>query len=133
MAYVLDTNICIYIIKKKPKNVLETLRRKKISSIGISTITLSELEYGIVKSRAPGKNRLALLEFIAPLKIYNYDDMAAKNYGEIRACLEKIGKTIGPLDMLIAAHVRSLGYILVTNNEKEFINVPNLKVENWAK
>ena len=133
MAYVLDTNICIYIIKKKPKKVLETLKRKKISSIGISTITLSELEYGIVKSQAPGKNRLALIEFIAPLKIYNYDDMAAKNYGEIRAYLEKIGKTIGPLDMLIAAHVRSLGYILVTNNEKKFINVPNLKVENWAK
>lgn len=133
MSYILDTNICIYIIKKKPKNVLEILKRKKISSIGISTITLSELEYGIVKSRAPGKNRLALLEFIAPLKIYNYDDMAAQNYGEIRAYLEKIGKTIGPLDMLIAAHVRSLGHILVTNNEKEFINVPNLKVENWAK
>ena len=133
MAYVLDTNICIYIIKKKPKKVLETLKRKKISSIGISTITLSELEYGIVKSQAPGKNRLALIEFIAPLKIYNYDDMAAKHYGEIMAYLEKIGKTMGPLDMLIAAHVRSLGYILVTNNEKEFINVPNLKVENWTK
>ncbi|MFH0924049.1 MAG: type II toxin-antitoxin system VapC family toxin [bacterium] len=133
MLYILDTNICIYIIKKKPKNVIDILEKKKISSIGISTITLSELEYGVEKSQASEKNRLALVEFCVPIEIYPYDDEAAKTYGEIRTYLERMGNPIGSLDMLIAAHAKSLGHILVTNNEREFKKVPGLKTENWAR
>lgn len=131
--YLLDTNICIYLIKKKPKEILERLKTIHIFNVGISSITLSELEYGVEKNQQPNKNRLALIEFITPLEIYNYDDVAAKKYGEIRAALEKKGQVIGPYDMLIAAHAKALNQILVINNEKEFQRISGLKVENWVK
>lgn len=131
--YLLDTNICIYLIKKKPKKILERLKTMNISRIGISSITLSELEYGVEKSQQPQRNRLALIGFVTPLEVYYYDDVAAKKYGEIRATLERRGKVIGPYDMLIAAHAKALDQILVTNNEREFKRIPGLKVENWVK
>jgi tRNA(fMet)-specific endonuclease VapC len=133
MKFMLDTNICIYIIKQKPTSVLERFLRSEISQIGISTITLSELSYGVTKSSRPQQNQIALMQFIAPLEILPYDDLAAQHYGNLRARLEIQGRTIGSLDMLIAAHALSIACILVTNNEKEFCRIPHLKIDNWAK
>ena len=132
IKFMLDTNICIYIIKQKPENVIERFRQTSISDIGISSITLSELEYGVMKSAKPEQNKLALAQFIAPIKLYAYDDVAAQHYGKIRAQLEKQGTPIGSLDMLIAAHALSTDAVLITNNESEFKRVSNLKIGNWA-
>jgi len=133
IKYMLDTNICIYIIKKKPVDIIERFRQTQISQIGISSITLSELEYGIVKSSKPDQNQFALAQFLAPLEILPYGDEAALQYGRLRAFLEKQGTPIGSLDMLIAAHALSIDSILVTNNEKEFNRAPNLNIDNWVK
>ena len=133
MKYMLDTNICIYIIKQKPSGVIKRFCQTEISEIGISSITLSELLYGVSKSSKPEQNQIALTQFIAPLDILSYDDEAAQYYGELRAHLEKQGRPIGSLDMLIAAHALSTNCVLVTNNEKVFIRVPNLKIDNWVK
>ena len=133
ITFMLDTNICIYIIKKKPQQVLRRLKKARVSDIGVSSITLSELEYGRAKSSRPDQNRIALAEFLAPLEIVSYDDMAAQEYGKIRASLERHGTPIGPMDMLIAAHALSLNCTLVTNNEREFSSVASLKIENWVK
>ena len=132
ITFMLDTNICIYIIKKKPEQVLRRLKNARISDIGVSSITLSELEYGTAKSSRPDQNRIALAEFLAPLEILSYDDMAAQEYGKIRACLERQGTPIGSMDMLIAAHALSLNCTLVTNNEREFSRIQSLKIENWV-
>jgi tRNA(fMet)-specific endonuclease VapC len=128
----LDTNICIYLIKKKPQGVLNKLAEHKISEVGISAITVAELEYGVAKSALPDKNRDALDGFLAPFEIAPFDDRAAQEYGRMRAHLERKGTLIGAMDMLIAAHAQSLGVMLVTNNAKEFKRVPHLQVENWV-
>ena len=130
MKYLLDTNICIYLINERPKKVLAHFKRHALGDIGISSITASELAFGVAKSGSL-KNRIALEAFLLPLQIVEYDAGAAMVYGDIRAALEKQGKTIGPLDMLIAAHALSRQLVLVTNNEKEFRRVDQLKVENW--
>ncbi len=132
MKFMLDTNICIYIIKRKPSEIIERFKQTAISQIGISSITLSELFYGASKSSKPVQNRLALAQFIAPLEVLPYGDEAARSYGDLRASLEKQGTPIGSLDMLIAAHALSTACILITNNEKEFLRIPDLKIENWA-
>ena len=132
MRFMLDTNICIYIIKQKPPNVIERFYQTEISEIGISSITLSELLYGVSKSSKPEQNQIALTQFIAPLDILPYDNEAAQYYGELRVHLEKQGRPIGSLDMLIAAHALSANCVLVTNNEKAFNRVPKLKIENWV-
>ncbi|MBN1931677.1 MAG: type II toxin-antitoxin system VapC family toxin [Desulfobacterales bacterium] len=133
MKYMLDTNICIYIIKRKPQVVIKRFLRTEISQVGISSITLSELMYGVSKSSKPEQNQMALTQFVAPLDILPYGDDAAQYYGDIRVHLEKQGTPIGSLDMLIAAHALSAACTLITNNEKEFIRIPNLKIENWIK
>ena len=133
MEFMLDTNTCIYIIKRKPSKVIERFKRTEISQIGISCITLSELLYGASKSTKPEQNYVALAQFVAPLEILPYGDEAAQHYGAIRAQLEKKGTPIGSLDMLIAAHALSIACTLVTNNKKEFIRIPSLKIENWVK
>jgi tRNA(fMet)-specific endonuclease VapC len=133
IKYLLDTNICIYIIKQKPPKVLDKLLQQKVGEIAISTITLSELEYGVKKSSKPVLNKIALIGFLASIEILEYDSLAAEAYGDIRLILEKSGKTIGSLDMLIAAHALSAGLVLVTNNEKEFGRVPGLKLQNWSR
>ena len=133
MEFMLDTNICIYIIKRKPSDVIERFLQTEISKIGISTVTLSELLYGVSKSSKPEQNRIALTQFIAPLEILPYSDEAAQYYGDLRAHLEKHGTPIGPLDMLIAAHALAIDGTLVTNNEREFSRIPNLKIDNWTK
>jgi len=132
MKYLLDTDICIYIIKKKPDKILRRLLKMRPEDIGISSITLSELEYGVQKSGNPERNRIALIEFLAPVDILHYDDMAAIEYGKIRTYLERQGKIIGSMDLLIASHASALGRALVTNNIKEFRRVPGLRVLNWA-
>ncbi|OHB67458.1 MAG: hypothetical protein A2Y76_14635 [Planctomycetes bacterium RBG_13_60_9] len=133
MNYLLDTNICIYVIKKKPPAVLKQVQSKQPGEIAISSITLAELEYGIARSRYPDRNRVALLEFLFPFAILDFDPMAAVEYGRIRSSLESKGKPIGPMDLLLAAQAKSHNLILVTNNEKEFRRIDGLRIENWAK
>ena len=133
MLLMLDTNICIYIIKQKPIRVLDRFKKAEISEITISSITLSELLFGVSKSSKPEQNLMALTQFVAPLDILPYGDEAAQYYGELRAHLEKQGTPIGSLDMLIAAHALSISGTLITNNEKEFNRVPNLNIENWVR
>lgn len=133
MKYLLDTNICVYLIKKKPIQVIEHITSMSLDNIAISTITIGEFEYGISKSMYPARNRELLNEFISPLSILSFDVIAARVYGNIRADLERCGITIGSLDMMIAAHALALEYVLVTNNEREFSRVKNLTIENWAK
>jgi tRNA(fMet)-specific endonuclease VapC len=132
MKFMLDTNICIYIIKRSPSDAIRRFKRTAISQIGISSITLSELFYGVSKSSRPQQNLIALTQFIAPLEILSYGDEAAQCYGGLRACLEKQGTPLGSLDMLIAAHALSISCTLITNNKREFSRVPNLKIENWV-
>lgn len=131
IPYMLDTNICIYIIKQKPYNVINRFQQFPISSVAISSITLSELEYGVMKSFKKDQNQLALSQFVAPLEILPYGDDAAPYYGSLRAFLEKQGTPIGSLDMLIAAHALSMNCTLVTNHEKEFSGIPDIRLENW--
>ena len=133
MDYLLDTNICIYIIKKKPVEVFEKFKNLAIGDVGISSITLAELQYGIEKSSNSQKNREALEKFLTPIEIVDYGYEATVENGIIRAELEKKGISIGPLDTLIASHAKSLEVILVTNNVREFERIPGLKIENWTK
>lgn len=133
MEYMLDTNTRIYMIKRKPAEVIKRFKQLRISQVGISSITLSELECGVMKSSKPQQNHLALAQFMAPIDILPYGDAAAFHYGALRFYLEKQGTPIASLDMLTAAHALSKGCILVTNNEKEFDRVPNLKIDNWVK
>lgn len=133
MRYMLDTNICIYLIKKKPIKVLKKLQTFDVADIAISSITLSELEYGIAKSDLRVQNRDALNKFLTPLEIIPYDDKAAVHYGDIRTYLEKKGYVISAMDMLIGAHARSIPVTLVTNNLREFKRIPQLRVENWTR
>ncbi len=132
MKLLLDTNICIYIIKQQPVSVLNRFLEYQVGDIGISSITLSELRYGVAKSTHREKNAKALDEFIIPLELVSYDESAAHAYGDIRAALEKAGTPIGSMDMLIAAHAVSLGIPLVTNNAREFLRVPSLKIIDWT-
>lgn len=134
MKYMLDTNICIYIINNRPKKVLQRFVKHPVSEFGISSITQSELMYGIMKSRDRDVNFRALESFFLPLTVLPYEgtDIAAC-YAEIRCQLESQGKIIGPLDMLIAAHALSLDLILVSNNLREFKRVKGLKCENWVR
>lgn len=131
--YLLDTNICIYIIKKKPVDVLKTLKTKSKKDIYVSSITIAELEYGVAKSHFPEKNKIALIEFLSIFNILPFDDTDAVEFGMIKTDLEKKGKIIGPMDLLIAGQAKSKKLILVTNNIKEFERVEGLKIENWVK
>lgn len=133
MRFMLDTNTCIELIRERDERVLRRMKRRSPDEICVSSVTLSELEYGVAKSANPEKNRLALAEFMTPLAVAPYDDAVAPVYGQVRADLEKAGMPIGPLDMMIAAHALSLGLTVVTGNEREFRRVSGLKVQNWAK
>lgn len=133
MRYMLDTNICIYAIKHKPSAVFQKLQTVDPEDVCVSAVTYAELMHGVEKSAAVEKNRLALSMLLANIEILDFDVDAADCYGKIRADLEKKGTPIGPLDMMIAGHAQSLGYTVVTNNEKEFSRVSNLKIENWVE
>lgn len=128
----LDTNICIYIIKNKPQEVRAKFQEFNIGQIALSSITVSELYYGVYKSSYIDKNLLALEHFLKPFDIIDYDIEASIEYGKVRATLEKKGTVIGGLDMMIAAHALALDMTLVTNNTKEFCRVENLLLDNWV-
>ena len=131
--YLLDTNICIYIIARRSTELIDKFKAAKLEGkIGISAITYAELQYGVSKSSRQNENQMALAQFLIPLVTYEFDEKAGSLFGEIRASLEKQGKTIGSYDMLIAAHAMSLNATLITNNEGEFRRVEGLKVENWV-
>jgi tRNA(fMet)-specific endonuclease VapC len=132
MKYMLDTNICIYLIKQKPEKVLRHFKAHSLGDVGISSITLAELRYGAEKSQQVQKNRGALDEFTLPLEIVDFDEEAASAYGTVRAALEKAGTPVGSMDMLIGAHALSLGVTLVTNNMSEFKQIKNLKLVDWS-
>lgn len=132
MNFLIDTNICIYIMNEKPIEVINKFKDTEIGQIGISSITVSELHYGVSKSKFLKQNVKRLEEFLIPFEILPYDENASKFYGEIRARLESQGSIIGPLDLLIAAHAVSNDLVLVTNNEKEFSRIDSLKIENWV-
>lgn len=133
MMYMLDTNICIYVIKNKPEKVLEQFKANMGKGLCISSITLAELEYGVEKSSFPDKNCLALIRFLSILHVLPFDDSAAIEYGKICAYLQKKGTPVGTMDMLIAGHAKANNMILVTNNTREFMRVPELQLENWAE
>lgn len=128
----LDTNICIYIIKNKPQKVKEKLQMFGINELCISSITVSELMYGVYKSKFIDKNLKAIESFLLPFQIISYDYLASVEYGKIRADLESKGKVIGNMDMQIAGHAMALGVTLVTNNLKEFERIESLKLDNWV-
>ena len=128
----LDTNICIYIIKNKPKSVKERFREFEIGELCISTITVSELMYGAYKSEQMQRNLKAIESFLIPFEIVDYDYIASMEYGKIRANLEKKGQVIGNMDMQIAGHALALDLVLVTNNIREFERVEGLGLDNWV-
>lgn len=131
--YLLDTNICIYVIRKQPAKVLERLMACALDEVALSVVTLAELAYGVSKSQAPERNREALELFVAPFQVLEYDAKAAFAYGEVRSELERKGTPIGAMDLLIAAQALAIGATLVSNNLREFRRVPGLATENWAR
>ena len=130
--YLLDTNICIYIINNKPLKVVNHIKKLKPYQIKLSAISLAELEYGVSKSRNRNENRRALVHFASAFDILAFDDRDAEVYGLLRADLEKKGRVIGPYDMEIAAQAITRKLILVSNNTAEFSRIPHLRLENWA-
>ena len=130
--YLLDTNICIYVIKNSPKQVVERIKTLKPHQIKLSAISMAEMEYGVSKSLYRDKNRQALINFASAFDIIAFNDSDAEVYGLIRAELEKKGQIIGPYDMQIAAQAITRDLILVTNNTAEFARIPNIKLENWV-
>lgn len=132
MRFMLDTNIIAYAKNNRPESVLQHLTQYLPEDLCISAITMAELEFGVCNSSRPDQNRMALLLFLSRISVIPFDADAAREYGMIRADLTKKGKLIGANDLLIAAHARSLGLTLVTNNTREFERVENLRVENWV-
>ncbi|MDR0843545.1 MAG: type II toxin-antitoxin system VapC family toxin [Acidobacteriota bacterium] len=131
--YMLDTNICIHVIKNRSAGLLDKIRAViNNDGVAISAITLSELKYGVYNSDYPGKNHIALIQFLSIVSILPYGDKAADEYGALRADLRRRGELIGANDMLIAAHAKSLNMTLVTNNTKEFSRVADLSIEDWT-
>ncbi|MBI3711592.1 MAG: type II toxin-antitoxin system VapC family toxin [Burkholderiales bacterium] len=130
LRYLLDTNIVIYVIKRRPVEVLEIFNQNS-SRMAISAITLSELFHGAEKSQRVSENLYAIEDFCSRIEVLSYTAKASQHYGAIRNALEKAGKPIGVNDVHIAAHARSEGLTLVTNNMSEFARVPALQVENW--
>lgn len=131
MIYMLDTNICIYILKNKNDTLIQKFSKCNFEDIGISSIVYSELIYGVEKSLKKDENMKNLLKFLSSIIICDYDVEAANEYGRIRSVLEQSGNVIGSMDMLIAAHACAKKLTLITNNEREFKRIKTLKVENW--
>lgn len=128
-----DTNICIFLIKKKNATLLENLKKKLNKDLFVSSLTVAELEFGIQKSEFKEKNKVALIEFLTIFNILSFSDKDAESYGIIRADLERKGNVIGSIDMLLAAQAIANNYIFVTNNTKEFKRIKALKIENWTQ
>jgi tRNA(fMet)-specific endonuclease VapC len=133
IRYLLDTNICIYLIKKRPPQAFEHFSRHSPREVAISIITVFELEYGVQKSQYQQRTRDAMVKFLSPLNVLNLDRSSVRESAAIRAQLEKKGLPIGPYDLLIAGLARSQGIALVTNNTAEFERVDGLSLENWVE
>jgi len=133
--FLLDTNICIFIIKKKIEAVLKNLKKNRKKGLYISSITLAELEFGIENANPEyySRNRIALIEFLSIFEIVNFDENASKEYGKVKKDLKDRNCLIGSLDILIGAHAKSLKMTLVTNNTKEFERIKDLKIEDWTE
>jgi tRNA(fMet)-specific endonuclease VapC len=129
--FMLDTNICIYIIKKRPIGLLEKFNSIPKNSLCISVVTYAELEYGVERSSSKKLNQRIIMDFVSNLAVLSWDMDAARHYGKIRSSLEKKGTPIGNMDLMIAAHALSQKCTLVSNNLREFKRVKNLKYENW--
>lgn len=130
--YMLDTDICVYVIKKRPANLLEKFNATPPNDLCISTITYAELQYGVERSSSKKMNQRILVDFVSHLEVQPWNVEAARQYGKIRTSLEKKGKPIGNMDLLIAAHALSQQCILVSNNLREFSRIRGLKCENWV-
>ena len=133
ILYMLDTDICSYIMRERPLHVLEHFKNVAMDQVHISVVTYAELIYGVEHSSSKKINRPIIDDFVLHLSILSWDQEAAEHYGKIRAFLRAEGSIIGSMDMMIAAHAISREMTLVTNNDKHFTRVPQLKVENWAK
>lgn len=131
MNYLLDTNICIYIINQNPRHVLERFRQHRMGEIAISSVTAAELAFGVEKSGSV-RNRQILEKFFAPLEILPFDSACIWHYATVRSHLQQQGQVIGALDMMIAAHALTVNSTLVTNNTREFERVIGLNLENWT-
>lgn len=133
IRYMLDTDICSYIIRERPLDVFERFKKIDMSQLYISVVTFAELIYGVEHSSSKKINRPIIDDFVHHLSILSWDQKAAEHYGKIRAFLRAEGSMIGSMDLMIAAHARSGAMTLVTNNDKHFNRVPQLEVENWVK
>ena len=133
MKYLLDTNICVFIFRRKFPSVLQRLHQTHAGEVGISAVTLAELRYGADKSSDPSKNHTVIDAFLTTVAVVEFHEDAARRYGIVRSELESRGTPIGPLDNMIAAHTLSLGATLVTNNVREFSRVTGLMVEDWSE
>jgi tRNA(fMet)-specific endonuclease VapC len=130
--YILDTNICIFAIKKKSPNLLDKISEHLNDGIYISSLTVAELEYGVSNSQYPEKNRIALLEFLSIFNILDFKESDAVPYGMLKTILRRNGNIIGPIDMLLAAQGISNNMTMVTNNIKKFERVEGLRIEDWS-
>lgn len=131
MRWMLDTDTCIALIRRRPESVLRRLAARSVGAVGVSSITASELAFGAAKSARPAETLAALEEFLIPLEVAPYDERAAFAYGPVRAALAAAGTPIGPLDTLIAAHALALDATLVTHNLREFSRVAGLRTDDW--
>lgn len=130
--YLLDTNICIYLLKQKYVFLQERIEKEEPFNVAISSITVAELEFGVAKSKYPGKNKTAILEFLSSFEIIPFSERDCESFGIVRAHLNSKGTPIGPYDLQIASQCLARDLVLVSNNIKEFKRVPNLKYENWV-
>ncbi len=130
--YLLDTNICIFLIKKKNLRLIEKLRKNYDKGIFISALTLAELEFGVENSEHKEKNRISLIEFLTIFEILNFEQKDTQAFGLIKSNLRKSGNMIGAVDALLAAQSISRNLIFITNNTKEFKRIENLKIEDWT-
>lgn len=133
IKYMLDTDMCSYIIKQRPASVLQQFQKLTMDSIGISIVTYAELIYGVERSSSKRINRSVIENFVQHLEVIDWDRDAADEYAVIRTKLEAAGTPIGAMDMMIAAHAKSLHAVVVTNNQKHFSKVKGLKIENWVE
>ncbi|MCG6154067.1 type II toxin-antitoxin system tRNA(fMet)-specific endonuclease VapC [Leptospira bandrabouensis] len=130
--YLLDTNICIFLIKKKNLKLIEKLNKNFHKGIFISSLTLAELEFGVENSEHKEKNRISLIEFLTIFEILNFEQIDTQAFGIIKSDLRKSGKMIGAMDALLAAQSISRNLVFITNNTKEFIRIKNLNIEDWT-
>ena len=130
--YMLDTDMCSYIIKEHPESVRQRFQTLAMEQLCVSVVTYAELIYGVERSSSRRINRPIIEDFVRHLDVMNWDTEAADQYGVIRAELEAAGTPIGAMDMMIAAHAKSIKAVLVTNNQKHFTKIKGLKIDNWA-